>query len=126
MISYELTLPYSLAPGWLAPYVEGLQKGRAMGRSCTKCGTVSFPPQRRCQCGNPDAKWVRLSGKASIELRTDGSDGAFGLVQFEGAANRAVTRLEGFSPDQSTGQLIVPPTDVPALVLAPSKPRSTS
>ncbi|WDR06268.1 zinc ribbon domain-containing protein [Devosia rhodophyticola] len=125
MISYELALPYSLEPGWLAPYVEALQKGRAMGRSCSKCGSVSFPPQRRCQCGSGEAQWVRLSGKASVLLRTHGSDGTFGLVQFEGATNKAVTRLEGFASEITDGHLIAPPSDVPALILAPSKSRST-
>lgn len=125
MISHELTLRYSLHPGWLTPYVEALLIGQAMGRRCSSCGSISFPPRRYCRCGSGAAEWLKISGSAVIVLRTHGSDGTFGLVQFDGAANKAITRLEDFPPDLSEGQLIAPPDEVPALILSPSQSRST-
>ena len=118
MIEHQLTLSYRLAPGWMAPFVEGLRQGHAMGRRCQACARVSFPPLRTCPCGGTEADWIRLSGAAKILFRTDGTDGAFGLVRFEGADTNAVCQLE-IGPDE-TGQLR-PSDGPPQLRLGPKE-----
>ncbi|WP_223424524.1 Zn-ribbon domain-containing OB-fold protein [Tateyamaria pelophila] len=117
MISYPLSLNYSLAPGWLEPFVSGLETGAALARKCDACAAVSFPPLRVCPCGATDATWVTLPGTARIELRTYGSDGAFGLVRFDGADTRATVRLVDIAPDEETGRIMASDAQRPMLCL---------
>lgn len=117
MIAHELTLDYNLAPGWLAPFVDGLRAGKAMGRRCETCADVSFPPLRKCSCGGRTRDWVRLPGSAHVELRTEGADGAFGLVQFDGAQTRATVALVDFGPEDVIGYLLASDDGLPALRL---------
>lgn len=85
MITYHLSLEYDLKAGWLAPFVDALTRGEAMARACADCERVSFPPLRTCLCGSRRADWVKLSARAQVVTQTRGPDGAFALVQFEGA-----------------------------------------
>ncbi|MEM7193201.1 MAG: hypothetical protein AAF405_10155 [Pseudomonadota bacterium] len=119
MISHRLTLDYTLAPGWMAPFVEGLLEGIAMARRCVACGRKSFVPVRICQCGEFGAEWVQLDGTAEILFRTEGADGAFGLVAFAGAETNAVARLMGIPEGESRGQLVAAEGPLPALTLGP-------
>jgi uncharacterized OB-fold protein len=89
----RLDLTYTLEPGELAPHVEGLRTGEAVARRCSKCGWVSFPPDRRCRCGAADHEWVTLSGHGTAAAVTFAGERSFALVRFEGADNSAVVRI---------------------------------
>ena len=46
-------------------YYEALEEGKILGRKCTKCGHVEFPPYLACnECGNLDTEWVELQKEA--------------------------------------------------------------
>ena len=119
MIRHTLTLDYDLAPGWLQPFVAGLADGRAVARRCERCDRVSFMPLPVCDCGETRGNWIDLPGTATIDRRTEGADGAFGLVRFDGADTRTVARLEGFGSHDRRGTLVRPPSELPAIVLRP-------
>ncbi len=119
MIPYRLSLDYTLHPGWLEPFVEGLRAGQAVARRCADCGRVSFPPVRICDCGSVDGEWVALSGRAIIRARTTGADGDFALVQFVGADTSAVVRLLDMPEGATEGQLAASDHDLPQLCLGP-------
>lgn len=49
-------------------FYESLEKGKIMGRRCTKCGAVEFPPVYACNsCGCWDMEWVEISGKGVMK-----------------------------------------------------------
>ena len=40
-------------------FYEGLEEGKFLGRKCTECGAVEFPPVYACNtCGCMDMEWV--------------------------------------------------------------------
>ncbi|GAB5447597.1 PhlB family protein [Gymnodinialimonas sp.] len=119
MVDLTLSLSYTLAPGWMTPFVEAVMKGEALARRCADCAKTSFPPQRTCSCGQRQGEWHRLNGEATVLYRTIGSDGDFALAQFDGADTKSTLRLAGFPPDLMRGTLIAPEGDLPALILAP-------
>lgn len=119
MISHALALDYALQPGWMAPFIQGLQTGAAIARQCGECGSKSFPPQRTCVCGGTKATWVALPGTATIQCRTTGSDGDFALVQFDGAETSAVVRLQGVAPGQTRGRFQVSQGALPKMIIGP-------
>ncbi|MEM7616015.1 MAG: hypothetical protein AAF245_13265 [Pseudomonadota bacterium] len=119
MILPRIELDYRLAPGWMEGYVTGLNAGRAMGRQCNGCARVSFPPLRVCPCGEADGSWVPLPGRAEVQYRTEGADGRFAMVQFEGAATRTVVRLSESFADGTQGALRPQPGPMPPLILYP-------
>ncbi len=119
MIKKDLTLEYTLSPGWMQPWVDGLLKGVAIARNCQSCGHKSFAPQRVCSCGCVEGSWASLSGLATIVRQTKGADGHFAVARFEGADNEVVVRLEGFGPSDAKGILKVPPGAVPQIILSP-------
>jgi hypothetical protein len=119
MNSREVHLSYSLAAGWLAPYVDALYQGRALARGCRSCQHTSFPPLYSCGCPNPAPYWLYLSGRADIVFRTDGLDGHFSLVRFASSTNMAVVRLVGLSEDARVGKLVAPIAGSPGLILGP-------
>lgn len=119
MIAHRLTLDYTLAAGWMAPFVEGVQTGQAVARTCAGCDGVSFPPVRVCGCGSADSAWTTLSGLARIVWRTDGADGSFALVQFEGATGQSVVRLSEMDEGETEGRLVISMGDLPQLVVGP-------
>lgn len=46
-------------------YYDALEDGKILGRKCTRCGHVEFPPYLACNtCGNLDTEWYEMSGKA--------------------------------------------------------------
>lgn len=48
-------------------FYDSLEEGKILGRKCTKCGHVEFPPYLACnECGNLDTEWVEISGKAIV------------------------------------------------------------
>ena len=43
-------------------YYDALEKGIVLGRKCTACGHIEFPPYLACNaCGNLDTEWVDLT-----------------------------------------------------------------
>jgi uncharacterized OB-fold protein len=117
-MNLTLTFDYTLSPGWLAPYLDGLREGRAVAARCDGCGRVSLPPERSCGCGASQSQFVTLAGSATIFSRTSGTDGDFALVRFDGADGLSVARLDGWT-DETTGRLIASTSERPALILGP-------
>jgi uncharacterized protein len=95
----RLTLDYDLGEGFLAPYLSGLQAGRAVAGRCGACLGVAMPPEATCRCGSRRIEPLALSGKASVLWRTTGLDGDVALVRFDGADTLTVARLEGFAQE---------------------------
>lgn len=93
MSNYALSLEYQLTPGWLKPYTDGLNQGRAVAWCCTACQRTSFPPIRTCACGQITGNWVTLSGYAVVIHYTFGQDGEFALARFDGADTSSVVKL---------------------------------
>ncbi|MDA8586683.1 zinc ribbon domain-containing protein [Rhodobacteraceae bacterium] len=119
MIDHRLVLDYHLPPGWMAPFVEGLAQGQTIARRCEDCARTSFPPLRSCPCGASAGAWVELDGTAQIIHRTDGQDGSFALVLFDGAATHSVVRLDNLAPDQNIGRLAKSTGPLPQIILGP-------
>ena len=114
----SLTLNYTLPEGGLAPYFDALRAGRARASRCGACGWVAFPPRIRCaECGGSEHSWVDLSGRASVALRTDGTEKSFALVRFEGADGMTTLALSNPDDTSETGRLIAPPGNRPGLWL---------
>ena len=43
-------------------YYDSLEEGKVLGRMCTACGHIEFPPYLACnECGNLDTEWVDLT-----------------------------------------------------------------
>ncbi len=103
----ENVLRHRTGSGWLGPHLAALGRCEALGRKCKKCGGVSFPPVRACDCWHTEGEWVKLDGTAEIIARTDGSDGSFALVRFAGATKNAVACLHGL-PEGATEGVLVP------------------
>ncbi|MDR1189370.1 MAG: zinc ribbon domain-containing protein [Bifidobacteriaceae bacterium] len=52
-------------------YYDGLEEGKLLGRKCTSCGGIEFPPVFMCNdCGCAETEWVELSGKGEMFLFT--------------------------------------------------------
>lgn len=117
MIPFDLTLRYALQPGWLSPFVEALQQGRARAHECPRCGSVSFPPLRVCACGADRQRWTELSGRATVRFVCDGADGSFGLVRFDGASTDTVARLDGIAAAGCRALLVAATANRPAIVV---------
>ena len=46
-------------------FYEGLVEGKLLGRKCTRCGAVEFPPLIICsECSCIDTEWMEMSGNA--------------------------------------------------------------
>ena len=119
-MKYQVSLEYSLAEGWLAPWIEGLRQGKVVASHCTTCGAMQFPPLRVCpECKNPSDGWVTLSGRAVIQWRTDGTDGDFAMARFVGANRSTVLRSAHLPPDATHGRLRACPEGPPILQLEP-------
>ena len=119
MTDIQLSLDYTLSPGWLLPWVEGLREGRAVARTCESCNRVSFVPLRVCACGGVAGTWVDLSGLATVLTRTAGSDGSFALARFDGADTQTVVALSNFPEGHLTGRLRASEAERPAIILQP-------
>ena len=119
MINHGLKLDYQLAPGWLKPWSDGVLRGQAVARKCASCDRVSFTPLRTCDCGESAGSWETLSGRADILDVSEGAEGCFGLVRFEGADTCCVARLQGLAPGSARARIIRPKGMLPSLILAP-------
>ena len=48
-------------------FYDALEEGKLMGRKCTECGAVEFPPVIMCNtCSSTEMEWLELSGKAEM------------------------------------------------------------
>ena len=48
-------------------FYDGLDEGKILGRKCTRCGEVEFPPVLMCNsCGYQEMEWVEVSGKGEM------------------------------------------------------------
>jgi len=48
-------------------FYDFLEEGKVMGRKCTRCGEVGFPPFIACnECGCPKTEWAEISGEATV------------------------------------------------------------
>ena len=122
-MKHTLSLDYSLAEGWLRPWVDGLHEGRAVASVCNTCDCAHFPPLRICpDCKAPSENWRELSGGAKLQYRTSGSDGDFALAQFDGAEGLAVVRTERLPKDARRGRLAAVPDGELRLSLEPEAP----
>lgn len=115
-----MVLEYTLGEGWLSHWLDGLREGRAIGSSCSACDDVQFPPLRVCpNCRTLSDGWKELSGGATILFRTDGTDGAFALVRFDGARSSAIVGAGGLPPGATRATLAPCPEDPPVPTLIP-------
>ena len=121
-MQHRLVLDYTLSAGRLAPWLDGLRAGTAVGLSCDECGRVSFPPQRRCSCGAVAETWVNLPGTGTMVWRTDGPAESFALVRFDGVAALTVVRLQDAAARGDRGRLVAVPEGPPAQVFALDTP----
>ena len=48
-------------------FYDALEEGKVMGRKCTACGHIEFPPYLACnECGNLDTEWVELTNSKAV------------------------------------------------------------
>ena len=48
-------------------FYEALEEGKILGRKCTSCGHIEYPPYLACNtCGGLDTEWVELPHKAML------------------------------------------------------------
>lgn len=51
----------------LVTYYDALEEGKILGRKCTVCGHIEFPPYLACNtCGGLDTQWCEMSGKGMM------------------------------------------------------------
>lgn len=50
-------------------FYDELKNGKILGRKCTRCGAVEFPPVLACNsCSCPDMEWIEMSGRGQVTL----------------------------------------------------------
>ena len=73
---------YDLKP-IVKTYYDALEEGTILGRKCTRCGHIEFPPYLCCnECGGLDTEWVDLTNKRGIVKQALPTKGAFGDPEF--------------------------------------------
>ncbi len=103
--SLHVSLDYNHANGYLRPYFEGLQHGRAMASHCACCGRTWFPPRPVCPETAEETKWRELEGKGEVVSVTRGvalmpfadkpQEYLFALIAMDGADNLTLGRISG-------------------------------
>jgi hypothetical protein len=87
-------------------YLAELGEGRLVGRGCSACGRVLFPPRAFCEaCFHPTSTWVRLGDTGTIQT--------FAICHISWDARRiaeplvpAVIAIDGASPGMGLLHLI--------------------
>ena len=52
----------------ISAFLEGLKRGKILGRKCVGCGRVLVPPRMFCErCFRPTDEWVELPGTGVVE-----------------------------------------------------------
>lgn len=76
---------YDLEP-IVKTYYQALEEGTILGRKCTKCGHIEFPPYLCCNaCGGLDTEWVDLTSMRGTVKQALPTKGAFGDPDFRKA-----------------------------------------
>ncbi|MEP2784578.1 MAG: hypothetical protein ABJO67_06195 [Pseudoruegeria sp.] len=115
-MNYQVTLDYSIPFGELTPYVEALRKGKALASECAECGYVAFPARTNCgACEGENIRWKQLSGRARVLFRTDGLNGGFATVKFDGATTGSTVGLLNPDVKSSYATLVAPRGEAPGL-----------
>ncbi len=104
-IRIDLLLRYEHPLGALAPYFEGLAKGRAMATRSPSNGRVWFPPRIVCPYDFSETEWIELEGTGQIVSVTMGpgrlplteqvGELSFALIAVDGADNLTLGRVIG-------------------------------
>lgn len=64
-------------------FYRALEEGTILGRKCTKCGHIEFPPYLCCNsCGGLDTEWIDLSNMRGMVKQVLPTKGAFGDPDF--------------------------------------------
>lgn len=64
-------------------YYDALEEGTILGRKCTQCGHIEFPPYLCCNsCGCLDTEWVDLTNMRGQVKQALPTKGAFGDPDF--------------------------------------------
>ncbi|MCI8895422.1 MAG: acyl carrier protein [Lachnospiraceae bacterium] len=64
-------------------FYQALEEGTVLGRKCTKCGHIEFPPYLCCNsCGGLDTEWVDLTNMRGMVKQALPTKGAFGDPDF--------------------------------------------
>lgn len=64
-------------------FYRGLEEGTVLGRKCTKCGHIEFPPYLCCNaCGGLDTEWIDLTNMRGVVKQALPTKGAFGDPDF--------------------------------------------
>ena len=64
-------------------YYDALEEGTILGRKCTRCGHIEFPPYLCCnECGCLDTEWVNLTNMRGVVKQALPTKGAFGDPEF--------------------------------------------
>lgn len=67
-------------------YYRALEEGTVLGRKCTKCGHIEFPPYLCCNaCGGLDTEWIDLTNMRGVVKQALPTKGAFGDPDFRKA-----------------------------------------
>ena len=76
---------YDLKP-IVKTYYDALEEGTILGRRCTRCGHIEFPPYLCCNtCGCLDTEWVNLNQMRGVVKQVLPTVGAFGDPDFRKA-----------------------------------------
>ena len=64
-------------------FYDALEEGNILGRKCTSCGHIEFPPYLCCNsCGCLDTEWVDLTNMRGVVGQVLPTRGAFGDPEF--------------------------------------------
>ena len=73
---------YDLKP-IVKTFYDALEEGTILGRKCTRCGHIEFPPYLCCnECGCLDTEWVDLTNMRGVVKAALPTKGAFGDPDF--------------------------------------------
>lgn len=87
-------------------YYDSLEEGKILGRTCTKCGHIEFPPYLCCNaCGSLDTEWVDMTemrGQIKQALPTIGAFGDPEFRQQQGGYWAVEVVIDGCDPISSS------------------------
>lgn len=64
-------------------YYDALEEGKILGRKCTRCNHIEFPPYLACnECGGLNTEWVNLNDMRGQITQVLPTVGAFGDPEF--------------------------------------------
>lgn len=109
-------------------YYDALSEGKLMGKKCTQCDSVSYPPTTACKvCGSFEQEWVELSGNGKLLYVSHGmapppnprfneiAPYAYGHVRLEeGVYVQAIITDVDIDPDSLENYFKLGPIDVEA------------